>query len=194
MYIADQPIEGLKELSINGIPYPIDVRDEDSLREWISHLNQIKLDPNDDAAWENFKQNRDKFKVVEHSSYFNINNKQSMALAKSSVCQSTAMDIFTHLMRIPGGQVVWREEPEFDIHVDNLIRSDLSKVITRKDICNTETAEGKKLSYSDLEARFEGWAFDFTTDNMYPVAAPKNTWYRFLSYVRYCVMLNGEFV
>lgn len=185
---------------INGVPYPYDVKDEASLLAWISSIDRetdestiahpIRYAGQTTTTAATLNRHRE----VYRSSHFKHGDDPSEEDAKRLVCQQMAMELFAHLIHVPHGKLVWRIRPEFDVSFDS-IPSDLSQVMDRRQV---ERALGalpnRPISLDSLKKEIgkEDWATDFSTDSIYPVAAPVGEWRIFKSYMRYSVVLNNE--
>lgn len=132
------------------------------------------------------------FREVYKCAHFRGND-DSIVAAKQLVCSSMAMELFSHLIHVPKGKLVWRIMPEFDVTHDT-IPADLSKRMDRKQIdkalgvskgCISLDVAKKELGLGD-------WAPDYCTDSIFQVAAPIGEWRLFKSYMRYAVILDNE--
>lgn len=184
---------------INGIPYPLNVRDEASLNDWIGSIQRevgysksaLAIDRNDTAERNAFSKHTEVLK------YANFNSEKEKGFAEQVVCQAMASILFSHLIHVPNGKLIWRVRPEFDVSHDT-IPADLSKIMTREQI---DDALGKvtdpspiSLEEAEKELGKTNWGINFVTDTIFPVSAPLGEWKLFKSYMRYSVVLGNEVI
>ena len=171
---------------INGVPFPKDVKDEETFLSWLSSIERESENAVDTKC----------LTEAFHLSHFKNEDDESERVAKRIVCQNMAIDMFSHLIHAPKGKIFWRIRPEFDVSVDT-IPSDLSLVMNRSQI---EKELGnppiKNVSLVELKKAIgrPDWAVDFVTDTIFPAAANLGEWRIFKAYMRYSVVVDGEII
>lgn len=190
--------------AINGVPYPITVKDEKTFAEWVASIqrdmdesrsqNPVKYVIGKPAAVPPIEQNqhRELFK----SAYFRDGDAESEAFAKAVTCQQMALELFSHLIQAPEGKIVWRIRPEFDVSLVN-IPSDLSQIMMRAQAERVlGNVEPKPTSLDEIKVALgkSEWATNFMTDSIFPVAAPFGEWRVFKCYMRYSVVLGSQVI
>lgn len=189
---------------INGVPYPFSVKDETSLLAWIASIDRevdesttahpIKYGGQVTPPVTSIEYNS--HREIYRAAYFKQDDIESEAFAKAIVCQHMAMELFSHLINAPKGKIVWRVRPEFDVSLDT-IPADLSKFMNRGqiDAALGNVANGPiSLDEAKVAIGKPDWGTDFTTDSIFPVAAPLGEWRLFKSYARYSVVIGNEVI
>jgi hypothetical protein len=157
--------------TINGVPYPSAVCDEESLAAWIRSIDR----PIKHSVRRFVKYIYDgRFFTIDHKglgpvSIFYEDNSDSKRIATLLVTRSMANNLFHDLIMRPGSALIWRIEPEFDI---GHLAIPASKPIPK------HMMEG--LLPND-------WEMDFVTDRVFPMACQKGEWRLFRGYMRYSV-------
>ncbi len=173
---------------VNGVPYPINVKDEETLYEWISSIDR-PVSYSDEGAINGYVHD-EVFKFA----WFNTSNMDSKELAIAHVVQGMALSLFFHLAKSPKGELIWRIKPDFGIYPE-AIPSDLSKVMDREKIDQLLLSEGETRSLSLQDAKsflgLDDWVSDLTRDSIFPLAAPHGEWSRYAGYMRYLVHVDG---
>lgn len=95
---------------VNGVPYPINVKDEDTLYEWIGSIDRTSYsslgDPEEEGFHEEFIKSR----------LFKSDDVDSKKFAIANVTQNIAFQLFTHIVNLPEGKIVWGNKPDFGIY------------------------------------------------------------------------------
>lgn len=173
---------------VNGVPYPINVKDEETLNDWISSID-CPVSSSDEGEINGYAHD-EVFKFA----WFNIHNMASKELATAHVAQGMALSLFFHLAKSPKGEIIWRIKPDFGIYHE-AIPSDLSKVMDREKIDQLILSKGETRSLSLQDAKsflgLNDWVSDLTRDSIFPLAAPIGEWSRYAGYMRYSVHVDG---
>lgn len=182
---------------INGVPYPINVKDEKSLQEWLASIVRETEEATGPSAFTGYTSElpRNDHRELMKSAYFKHGDADSEAFAKALVCQQLAIELFSHLINAPGGKIVWRIKPEFDTSLDTIPadvrrmgRGALEKLLGNVPNKPVSLEELKKMAGKD------DWAVDFTTDSIYQAAAPFGEWRTFKSYARYSIVVGKQVI
>lgn len=174
---------------VNGVPYPINVKDEETLTEWISSIDRPI------SSWSKDKiiNNLVHLEINVHF-YFQSSNIETKELAICNVNQTMANYLFQHLARAPKGELMWRTKPKYDI-LPVSFPSDLSKIMGREKIDQLILFKGEKKILPLDEAKdllgLEGWGVDFENDEIFPLVAPIGEWSIYKGYMRYSVHIDG---
>lgn len=173
---------------VNGVLYPLNVKDEESLNEWISSIDRPVS--YSDVATVNGSSHTEVFK----NAIFNTSNMESKNFAIANVVQSMAFSLFFHLAQSPKGELIWRMKPDFGIFPE-AFPSDLSMVMDRNKIDQLIFSKGGAKLLPLKEAKvllgLEEWASDPIKDEILPLAAPIGEWSRYAGYMRYSVHVDG---
>lgn len=177
--------------TINGVPYPIDVKDWESLNDWMNSIDRRQIRTNGAP----FPGANDGHRELAYSAYFLGGDTASRDKAMAHVCSSIAHAMFDHIVNVPNGTIVWRIDAQCQI-TDTQIPSDLSKKMRRAEILDrmgppVSRPQGP-ISIAELKKAIghEDWGHDFSEDAIFPLAAPKGEWRIYKGYCRYSVVLD----
>lgn len=177
--------------SVNGIPYPYDVKDMESLKLWISTIDRPVQESNTSTAVPTGQSHRE---LMERA-IFRHDDEKSLSVAKATVFGNVAQEMFSDLVNAPKGTLVWRIRPEEDVY-HLAIPADLSRIETRKQAEERYIPPGypfmqKPYSLEQMKSDVGLWEVDFSADRLIPVDEPLGTWRHFKVYVRYSVVVDG---
>ncbi len=94
---------------VNGVPYPIDVKDEETLNEGIKSIDRTSYSSLGDPEEEGFH------KEIINSRLFKSDDGDSKKFAIANVTQNMAFHLFTHVGNLPEGKIIWGIKPDFGI-------------------------------------------------------------------------------
>lgn len=179
----------LSRASVNGVPYPYDVKDMASLKLWLSTIDRPTQESETSTAVSTGQSHRE----LLGRAMFCHGDVQSLATAKATVFSNVAQEMFSDLANAPKGTLVWRIRPEEDVYY-LAIPSDLSRIETREQAeqrCIWLSALKRPIPLEQLKPNVGLWEVDFATDRLIPVDEPRGTWRHFKVYVRYSVVVDG---
>src|SRR6185312_3030007 len=184
---------------INGVPYPEDVVDLDSLNAWIARIERPFLASNSattTAHFYSYATGIRETEIINHREIFrkvpffdgDMNSKRD---AEAQCCKYIAAEMYNDIVRVPSGTVIIRIPPEMDVSYETTIPADLSLVKSRDRLEKEGVLQGNRPINLESVLPDDSWAVDFCTDAILKVGEHSRQLRQMKIYARYsCAVLR----